>query len=152
MLVELKTKAGKLPVIDRVRTLLVEHVIPVLLEDREQFYPGNGTNITIGQDAFNCELTNDDGTPAGRVMFSWSPNIWGPKVEGQKNGKAPKDADDRITLTSKENAALDSAINAAKGANDIDVAVRLATIKSVAAQSGGKVSRDDFRVVTALAS
>lgn len=147
----LATKAGKLPVVDRVREKLIEHVLPILLEDKEQFYQGNGENLTIGQDSFFTNITNDDGSSAGRVMLSWSPNIWGPKVEGaakaKKNGASD---DDRITLVPKEMAALDAAIATMKQANDIDNAVKLATIKSVASQQGGKVSRNDYRVVFSL--
>ena len=147
----LATKAGKLPIVDAIRAMLIEHVVPLLIEHKDQFYQGNGENLTLGQDSFFTDLVNDDDSPAGRLMLSWSPNIWGPKVKGEAKAKASKDnGDDRITLLPKEVAALDVAIATLKEANDFDNAVKLATIKSVAAQSNGKVSREDYRVVDAV--
>jgi hypothetical protein len=153
MKLTLATKAGKLPVQDTVRALLIEHVLPVLLaeESKPEFYQGKGENQTLGQDTFFVEIANDEGVDQGRVMFSWCPNVWGPKSEkAAKGAKNSAMQDDRIPLVPKELAALDAAIATMKAAGDIDNAVRLATIKSVASQSENRVSRADYAVVLAL--
>lgn len=147
----LATKPSKTLVQDKVREIIVAQIIPLLLENQDDFYKGNGENLTLGQDSFFCNLTNEDGSSAGRVMFAWSPNIWGPKAAKDSKSKANgQPSDDRITLVAKEFQALDAAIATMKANGDVDGAVKLNTIKAVAQQSGNKVTRDDYRVVFSL--
>lgn len=149
MQLTLATKAGKLPVQDTVRELLLTHVLPVLLapENREQFFAGKGQNLTIGQDTFFVDIANDEGVAEGRAMISWSPNIWGPKAaKGEKKAAVEVEG---YKLAQKDIAALDAAIAAMKANADIDNAVKLATIKA-GYERTGTVSRDDLKVVMCL--
>jgi hypothetical protein len=146
----LNTKAGKLPVQDRVRELLVEHVIPVLLQDenRQEFYQGKGENLTLGQDTFFVKITGDNGEEQGQIMFSWSPNLWGPKVaKAGKDGKAV--VPDGYKLAANDVAALDKAIALMKENADIENAVKLATIKSTYNRVG-TVTRDELKLIMGL--
>lgn len=141
---------GKLPIVDTVRAILAEQVAPKLHEGKDQMEQGNGSNLTTRQDTAYFNIEDDDGKPAGRIMISWSANYWDPKVEGEKSTRGARNEDDRITLTSKEFQQLDAAITTLKQGGDFDNAVKLATIKSIAQSQGNKVSREDFRVVSAL--
>lgn len=145
------TKAGKLPIVDTVRALLVEHVIPKLIEGKDEFYQGNGENLTLGQDSFFVDLINDDESKAGRLMLSWSPNIWGPKAPKNGDSKAKGKAveSEGYKLAQKDVASLDAAIAAMKASNDIDNAVKLATIKSTY-ERVGNVTRDELKLIMSL--
>jgi hypothetical protein len=149
MKLTLASKAGKLPVVDATRDQLLNHVLPTLLdpERRQEFYQGKGENLTLGQDTFNIELTNDDDSPAGRLMFSWSVNLWGPKVAKDKASKAVEQ--DGYKLAANDVAALDYAIAKMKENADIDNAVKLATIKSTYNRVG-TVTRDELKLIMGL--
>lgn len=145
------TKAGKLPIVDAVRALLVEHVVPKLIESKEEFYQGNGENLTIGQDSFFVDLLNDDESKAGRLMLSWSPNIWGPKVpkNGDSKAKGKGVEIEGYKLSQKDTTVLEAAIATMKGNGDIDNAVKLATIKSTY-ERVGSVTRDELKLIMSL--
>lgn len=143
-------KAAKLPTIDRVRAALIEHVIPVLVENREDFYQGKGQNMTLGQDSF---FLTDDQT-GEKLGFSWSPNLWA-KSDGAGK-KAAKDVVETHPLSNTDVAHLDAAIVKFTEALDIPGAVRLATIKaraedSLKATGQLRVNREDFLIVATLA-
>lgn len=153
MRVELATKSAKTPVQDAVREIILKQIIPLLLDNKDEFYDGNGDNQTLGQDTAYYNLFNEsDGKSAGRIMFSWSPNLWGPKVatEKGKGGKNTPVVDDRVTLLPAEVTALDQAIATLKAAGDIDETVKLMTIKKDATGHGGRVLREDYRVIYGL--
>jgi hypothetical protein len=145
---DVASKPGKLPVVNAIREMLADKAIPMLFESKDELEQGNGSNLTTRQQSMIVNVTDDEGKPAGKVMLSWSANVWGPKVAGEEKRNGVE-GDTRVTLTSKELASLDAAIAKFKEANDFDNAVKLATIKNRAV-TDGKVSRDDFRIVAVL--
>ena len=125
------------------RGAFAKYIVPVAIKHLSEFYQGNGANTTIGQDAMI--FTAPDGST---LRASLSLNHWGPKG----NAKVAKaDSPELIRVTVPELQALDTAIVAAKAAKDIDVAVRLATIKSVAKLNGDRLTFDDLIIVKQIA-
>jgi hypothetical protein len=139
---EITTKTVKKDVHQRIRELMLEHVIPVLAEyknELEESRTPNGKNQTFRFD--NCFFSNPE--TGEKYAIGCTVNYWErptAKVSMRERGTLAK-------LAPADVVALDKAIAIATDAADIDMAVKLNTIKQMYLRDGGVSEEQQYLVL-----
>lgn len=109
------------------------------------YFKGNRFPVTMWETQLRTVLSDDMRTELEIFMDEHADLL------AERTIATAKETTRLVTVNSSEIALLDKAISAAKTANDLDTAIKYATLKKQAADQGGKLRVEDLIEINGLA-